>query len=61
MELGTINWEYRDFLGNLGIVGELTWDLYKITVSNTGRPYLITFWKVNDALEVGTIYVNFIL
>jgi TPP-dependent 2-oxoacid decarboxylase len=27
-------WEYRDFLGNLGIFWELTWDFYKITVGN---------------------------
>ena len=32
---GTINWEYRDFLGNLGIFGGPNSDFYKITVGNT--------------------------
>jgi hypothetical protein len=27
-------WEYREFLGNIGIFWEPTWDFYKITVGN---------------------------
>ena len=33
---GVKKWEYRDFLGNLRIFWELTWDFYKITVGNAG-------------------------
>ena len=31
------NWEYVDFLGNLGIFGGLTWDFHEITDGNTGH------------------------
>jgi hypothetical protein len=33
----TKKWEYRDFLGNIGIFWELTWDFYKSTVGNAER------------------------
>jgi hypothetical protein len=47
-------WEYRDFLGNLGIFWELTWDFYKITVGHyfpSSKPHyrfskVVSFWIV---------------
>jgi hypothetical protein len=45
-------WEYREFLGNLGIFWGLTWDFYKITVGHyfPSMPYrfskVVSFWIV---------------